>query len=305
MLRYNRQHWLVFFWFFCMRVVMKTEKIFLSPAKINLCLYVLGRYASGYHRLAMAMQRIDLCDEVMIAVDDSTRGVVTVCDAPGLRAEEKNIASSAAELLLAEAGLDIGVEIRIDKRILVAAGLGGGSSNAATVLMGLNELLRLGYNKAELCRLGAQLGSDVPFFVYQRPAWATGTGTDLEKMTIGQDFSCLIVNPGIAVSTADVYRSLRLTKGVELANLPRFSAKTRAELCASLHNDLEPVVIARFPVIAEIKQQLLEFGALGSLMSGSGATVFGLFSDYESAFQVGCKIAETKGWFAYAARPLD
>ncbi len=288
-----------------MCVVMKTEKIFLSPAKINLCLYVLGRYANGYHRLAMAMQRIDLCDEVRITVDESMHGVSTVCHAPELKPEEKNIASSAAEILLAETGLDVGVEILIDKRIPVAAGLGGGSSNAATVLMGLNELLRLGYNEADLCRLGAQLGSDVPFFIYQRPAWVTGTGTDLEKMTIGQDFSCLIVNPGIAVSTADVYRSLRLTKGVELANLPRFSAKTRAELCASLHNDLEPVVIARYPIIAEIKQQLLKLGALGSLMSGSGATVFGLFADYESAYRVGCEIAETRGWFAYAARPLD
>ncbi len=287
-----------------MRVVMKAENKFLSPAKINLCLYVLGRYANGYHRLAMAMQRIDLCDEVVIAVDDSMHGVATICDSVQLGADEKNIASSAAELILAETGVTTGVRIRIAKHIPVAAGLGGGSSNAATVLMGLNELLHLGYNEADLCRLGAQLGSDVPFFIYRRPAWATGTGTELEKMTIAQDFSCLVVNPGIAVSTADVYRSLRLTKGVELANLPRFSAKTRAELCASLHNDLEPGVVARYPIIAEIKQQLLKLGALGSLMSGSGATVFGLFSDYEVACKVGSQLAETRGWFTYAARPL-
>jgi 4-diphosphocytidyl-2-C-methyl-D-erythritol kinase len=278
------------------------EQVFTSPAKINLCLHVLGRREDGYHELAMAMQRVDLCDRVRVKVA-AAPGVVR-CVGVDLPVGEENIAARAARLLLEEAGMASAVEIQIDKKIPVAAGLGGGSSNAATVLMALDQMLDLGLSRGRLRELGAQLGSDVPFFIYGEPAWATGTGTDLEPLPGLPDVAYLLVNPKIAVSTAWAYQSLQLTKGGELANLPRFSVRTQAELCAALHNDLERVTLQRFPLLAKIKQLLLEHGAWGSLMSGSGATVFGVFSDLAVAEQAAAQLAKGHDWLLYPVRPL-
>ncbi len=279
------------------------EQIFSSPAKINLCLHVLGRREDGYHELAMAMQRVDLCDQVQIRLSDEP-GVRVSCAGVGLAPGEENIAARAARLILNNANLELGVEIAIDKQIPVAAGLGGGSSNAASVLCGLAELLDLGLGKERLMALGAQLGADVPFFIHAVPAWATGIGTSLQSLPELPEVAYLLVNPKIAVSTAWVYQSLELTRGGELANLPRFSVVSRDDLCAALYNDLERVTLPRYPVIGEIKQQLLESGALGSLMSGSGATVFGVFRDFAVAEHAGRLLAEKYDWFVCPARPI-
>ncbi len=274
-----------------------------SPAKINLCLHVLGRYENGYHALAMAMQRIDLCDAIRIRV--TTSGEINVaCDGLTLAPGEDNIAARAARLLLAEAQVDVGIEIQIDKSIPVAAGLGGGSSNAATVLLGLNDLLDLRMDNSRLQGLGAQLGADVPFFVFQRPAWATGTGTELAPLPPLPEVAYLLVNPGIAVPTAEVYQSLQLTKGGELANLPRFSVVTREELCAALHNDLERVTLVRHPVLQQIKQRLLQLGACGALMSGSGATLFGVFDTLNQAQSAASVLAVETDWWTCPVSPL-
>ena len=152
--------------------------------------------------------------------------------------------------------------------------------------------------------LGSQLGSDVPFFIFQRPAWATGTGTKLEVLPLLPQVAYLLVNPGISVSTAEVYRSLQLTMGGELANLPRFSVVTPEDLGAALHNDLERVVVPRFPVVAEIKQHLLSLGALGALMSGSGSTVFGVFPDYPAAEAAAMQFTSRSDWLVAPVRPL-
>ncbi len=186
----------------------------------------------------------------------------------------------------------------------MAAGLGGGSSNAATVLQGLDELLKLQLGKKRLMKLGAQLGADVPFFIYAAPAWATGIGTRLEPLGELPAVSYLLVNPKIAVSTAWVYQSLELTRGGELANLPRFSVAGRDDLCAALHNDLERVTLQRYPLIGDIKQALLDEGALGALMSGSGATVFGVFPSYAAASAAGQRLAEQSDWLIYPVKPL-
>ena len=279
------------------------EQQFASPAKINLCLHVLGRRVDGYHELAMAMQRVSLFDQIKIRVTAGGGGCVQ-CGGMTLAAGEENIAACAAKLLLAEKPRDVGIDIEIEKNIPVAAGLGGGSSNAATVLVGLNQMLQLGVSEERLMELGAQLGSDVPFFIHARPAWATGTGIELQPLPPLPDVAYLLVNPKIAVSTAWVYQSLQLTKGGELANLPRFSVLTQADLCAALHNDLERVTLERYPLLAEIKQLLLENGACGSLMSGSGATLFGVFSDYATACAVADRLAKTYDWLFYPVRPL-
>lgn len=279
------------------------ERTFLSPAKINLCLYVLGRREDGYHELAMAMQRVDLCDHIRIRLGGEA-GVRVACAAVALAAGQENIVAKAARLILQEAGSVVGVEIEIDKQIPVAAGLGGGSSNAATVLMALDEMLNLRLGKERLMMLGGQLGADVPFFVFAAPAWATGIGTQLEKLPELPSVAYLLINPKFAVSTAWVYQSLRLTKGGELANLPRFSVATKSELCAALHNDLEQITLERYPLLAEIKQLLLERGAIGTLMSGSGATVFGVFKDFAEASRVAVKLAKETDWLISPVRPL-
>ncbi len=281
------------------------QKTFPSPAKINLCLHVLGRRLDGYHELAMAMQRVALYDDVLIrAAAASDRQIAVRCAGVQLAEGEENIAARAARLLLEAAGAGAQVTIDIDKRIPVAAGLGGGSSNAATVLLGLNELLELGLTQDDLQELGGRLGADVPFFVFQRPAWATGIGTRLAPLPALPQFACVLVNPGISVSTAEVYQSLQLTKGGELASLPRFSVVTREDLCHALHNDLEAVTLPRYSQLRQIKAELLKAGALGALMSGSGATVFGLFEDLPSAESAARGMQGDHGWWARAVLPL-
>ena len=281
----------------------KLQKTYKAPAKINLCLHVLGRLESGYHELAMAMQRVDLCDDISIEIGGPV-GIRVSCAGLDLPAGEDNIASRAARLLLDKVGLDVGVDIEITKHIPVAAGLGGGSSDAATVLLGLSELLEVELDFDQLIEIGSKLGADVPFFIFQRPAWATGIGIKLEPLSVLPQVAYLLVNPGIAVSTAEVYQSLQLTKGGELANLPRFSVVTGEDLCAALHNDLETVTLPRFPIIAAIKQRLLDSGALGALMSGSGATVFGVYPDFTAASKAAEILTVDSDWLVCPVRPI-
>ncbi|PLX87513.1 MAG: 4-(cytidine 5'-diphospho)-2-C-methyl-D-erythritol kinase [Desulfuromonas sp.] len=275
----------------------------LSPAKINLCLHVLGKRTDGYHVLAMAMQRVDLCDRVRLTVHDEAGPIC--CRGVALADGEENIASRAARLILAEAGLSRAVDIDIDKKIPVAAGLGGGSSNAATVLVGLDRMLNLGVGQRRLMEMGLSLGADVPFFVFGRPAWATGIGEQLEPLSPLPQVCYLLVHPGFKVSTAWVYQSLQLTISDEVANLPRFSVGSSDELIAHMTNDLERVTVSEFPEIEHIKDVLLDNGARGALMSGSGATVFGVYADFESARVAGERLSARYGWTTYPVRPLD
>ncbi|MDT8440740.1 MAG: 4-(cytidine 5'-diphospho)-2-C-methyl-D-erythritol kinase [Desulfuromonadales bacterium] len=273
-----------------------------APAKVNICLHVLGRRADGYHELAMLMQRISLADRLQIRLE--ARGEIrTVCPGLELAVDEENIASKAARLLLENAGLSRGVAIEIDKQIPVAAGLGGGSSNAATVLRTLHDMLELNMGEEELMRLGLQLGADVPFFLFGRTAWATGIGERLEPWPGMPPHWLVLVNPGIPVSTAAVYQNLRLTGPRPVVKLPRFPEGVEALLCL-LHNDLETVTLERYPVVAEVKSQLLSSGALAALMSGSGPTVFGLFAEQHTAAVAADWLAGRYGWWTRTVSPL-
>ncbi len=273
-----------------------------APAKINLCLHVLGRREDGYHELAMAMQRISLADRLEVSLA-AGEGIGLECDGFDVGAGD-NIACRAAELFLRTAGVSGRVDIRMTKRIPVAAGLGGGSSDAAAVLAALNRLCDTPLAGKDLMALAAELGADVPFFLFERPAWATGTGTCLQELPSLPSVCYLVLNPGFAVSTAWVYQSLRLTKGGELANLPRFSVATTADLLAALHNDLEAVTAGRHPEINAMKDFLLANGALGALMSGSGASVFGVFADRGAAEMARLALPAECSWFSAVALPL-
>jgi 4-diphosphocytidyl-2-C-methyl-D-erythritol kinase len=282
---------------------MYMQKVFQAPAKINTSLYVMGRRDDGYHDLAMLMQAVTLFDRITLTVT-SGDAVRVVCPGVDLPDGADNIAASAALALMAEAGQAYAVTIEIDKQIPVAAGLGGGSSDAATVLLGLNEMCRFGFERDALMSIGGQLGADIPFFVFGQTAWATGVGDRLEPVGAMPTIWYVLVNPGVEVSTSWVYENLALTSHGDLTKLRRFPISVE-ELERLLYNDLESVTMQHYPVLLEVKQQLANHGALGTLMSGSGPTVFGLFSSEETARATAAVLNGQSGWRAYAVQPLD
>ncbi len=273
-----------------------------APAKVNYRLEVLRRRPDGYHDLRMIMQRIDLCDEITITLAD-TPGVRVSCGREGVPDGPENIAWRAATALLNLSGREAGIDIAITKNIPVAAGLGGGSSDAATVLLGVNELLGLGLATERLMEIGLTLGADVPFFVFGENALAEGVGEILTAIEAVPPLWLVIVNPNIPVSTAWVYQSLRLTGERNGDTIPRFFEDV-ADVCAVLANDLEPVTIGKYPVIGEIKERLIAEGAAGALMSGSGPTVFGLFEVEDEARRAARSIARAVDWFVTTVRAL-
>ena len=269
-----------------------------APAKINLFLRVTGRRADGYHTLETLMQKVGLFD--LLELRRGGKGVRLCCGGADLPETADNLVHRAAELFLQAATLRTGrplpgVEIALTKNIPIAAGLGGGSSDAAATLKGLNRLFDAGLTADELAALGLRLGADVPFFVADAPAaQATGIGEILIPVDPLAGCFILLVNPGFSVSTAWVYQTFALTKKGKTTNLTCFqegtvrigppdrSAAIRG-LPATLDNDLETVTIARHPEIHRLKQELLAHGALAALMSGSGPTVFALFVDRQAA----------------------
>jgi 4-diphosphocytidyl-2-C-methyl-D-erythritol kinase len=267
-----------------------------APAKVNYLLDVIRRRPDGYHDLRMVMQRVNLCDDITITLTD-TPGITVSCGKNGVPDGPGNIAWKAANALLELDGGAQGALISITKNIPVAAGLGGGSSDAATVLMGMNELLKLGLSDQRLMEIGVKLGADVPFFIFKKTALAEGIGEALTVMPRMPTAWVLLVNPGVHVSTAWVYKNLTLTNRRELAKLPSFYGSIQ-DICAIFANDLEAVTIPAFPVIADIKETMLRHGALGAMMSGSGPTVFGLYQDRDTAELARAAVTDDTGWFA-------
>lgn len=265
-----------------------------APAKVNFRLDVLRRRPDGYHDLRMLMQRIDLCDELEISLLD-TPGISITCDGSDLPVDNGNIVWRAAAAMLEKTPGQVGVSIRLTKKIPIAAGLGGGSSDAAATLAGLNSLLGLNLEKAELMKMGLKLGADVPFFIFGKPAIATGIGEKLTALEVMTPIWLLLVNPGIHVSTAWVYQNLRLTTDKVADKIPLLY-KSADDVCAIMANDLEAVTLNKFPVIREIKELLMAAGARGVLMSGSGPTVFAIFSDESFARAAADRFGKSE-WF--------
>ncbi|GAC1447280.1 MAG: 4-(cytidine 5'-diphospho)-2-C-methyl-D-erythritol kinase [Desulfuromonadaceae bacterium] len=273
-----------------------------APAKINYMLDVIGKRPDGYHDLRMIMQRVNLCDEITLTLTN-TPGINVTCNSKGAPDGPENIAWKAARALLDRADSGIGVNIEIIKNIPVAAGLGGGSSDAASVLMGMNELLRLGLTEQKLMDTGCKLGADVPFFIFKTTALAEGIGEKLTPLPEMPKCWILLINPGVHVSTAWVYRSLKLTSERELNKLPEFFDSIE-HVVSILSNDLEAVTIPAFPVISGIKARLMNLGAAGSLMSGSGPTVFGVFKSFDAAEVARREITKGTNWFAATVETL-
>jgi 4-diphosphocytidyl-2-C-methyl-D-erythritol kinase len=273
-----------------------------TPAKINLCLSVLGKRSDGYHEVEMVMQAIGLYDTVTVSRAPS--GISVRCGAQGVPEGEANIAWRAARAMLDRTGRSTfsGLEVVIEKRIPVAAGLGGGSSDAAAVLAACNDLLGHGLDRQELAMIGTGLGMDVPFFFHGPTAQAKGRGEVLTLLTPPRPFWVLLANPGFETSTAWVYKNVNfgLTKKADCNNIASLPVGKIAEM---LHNDLETVTAAAHPVIGEMERALLDAGALGARMSGSGPTVFGVFAT-EAACREAGRALEPRGWRLFPAETL-
>ncbi len=284
-----------------------------SPAKINLRLNVLGRRSDGYHELLMLMERVSLSDEIELKVVE--KGIMVSVDSQEVPEGESNIAFRAIKEIMAYSSRNVGIEVKIKKNIPVAAGMGGGSSNAATVIRGLNQLLKLKLPREKLMMIGAKIGADVPFFLFEAPAIASGIGDQLRKIKKIPKMSFVIINPGFPVSTEWVYKNYSMngvpSKGTAdkqssgLQEVPSIF-NTKRDVVKYLHNDLEEVTAKQYPVIEEIKKMLVQNGALASRMTGSGPSVFGIFPDRPTAEKAISKMSAKadKGWRFFHAENL-
>lgn len=264
-------------------------------AKINLGLDVLGRRENGYHDVRMVMQSIYLYDEVKLSKKKEP-GIELETNLRFLPVGEDNIAYKAAKLLINEFGIKEGVRIGLQKHIPVAAGLAGGSSNAAAVLFGMNRLFGLKLTQEELMKRGVVLGADVPYCIMRGTVLAEGIGEELHKLPPMPKCTVLIAKPPISVSTKMVYEALdskEITEHPDIDGIIRGLEHTDIrEVAASMGNVLESVTIQMHPVIEEIKGEMLDAGALGAMMSGSGPTVFGLFENRAGAREAQRRIRE-------------
>lgn len=273
----------------------------LAPAKVNLYLRITGRRADGYHLLDSVMVPINLCDELEITAENQTGRetdrnpqITVTCDDPALPTDETNLAYKAVVVFCKEAGVFAKISIALRKRIPFGAGLGGGSSDAATVLKSLNQLFSQRFSEHQLCAFAVRLGADVPFFIPCRPARVEGIGEILTFVPPLPPRWLVLVVPPFGVSTPWAYR--------QFDALPARTEATSTALrqfvdghwppVTSLVNDLEQAVLPAYPAIDQIKAHLLHAGADGALMSGSGSSVFGIFSREERAEQAVVSLQE-------------
>lgn len=259
-----------------------------TPAKINLTLDVTGKLENGYHTLSMIMQSIDVCDELSFEkTADETILFSMNKDLPDKIPAEKNLVYKAAKLMKDTFKIDGGFKIHLTKNIPAAAGLAGGSSDCAATLIGINELCGLGLDIEKLCEIGVKLGADVPFCIRKGTMLAEGIGEILTPLTPLTGIPVLLIKPNISISTPYVYKHLKLNEldyhPDNKAVISYIKDKNIKKIAASLSNVLETVTIPDNPIIAELKRYLTEIGAIGSLMSGSGPTTFGIFKNMETA----------------------
>ena len=282
-----------------------------APAKINIFLKVLSKRSDGYHELVSWMQKLSLYD--LITLHATSANITLQCPDSSIPEDESNLAFKAAALFFKETSVEGGVDIILKKKIPVAAGLGGGSSDAAAVLKGLDEMFSTRLGDETLIGMASRLGADVPFFVVDDSScWAAGVGEKLIKREPMADCWIILVNPGFPVSTKWVFDNFALTSEANPDILTRFTESVNAseeqrEMLFStaagllqgtqdafsvynsrfnpdmLHNDLEKVTVNRYPELAELKSRLLNANAIGALMSGSGPTVFGVFEEKQNA----------------------
>jgi 4-diphosphocytidyl-2-C-methyl-D-erythritol kinase len=281
----------------------------LAPAKVNLTLRILRRREDGYHDIESLVQKISIYDRITLSERDEP-GIHLTCSDPSLPTGPDNLAHLAARLFMESfTTRGKGVSIHLDKTIPHGAGLGGGSSDAACVLMGLNTLWQLSRTREELQELARKIGSDVSLFLHPSPSLITGRGGKVEQSSILVNATYVVIFPGFSVSTPWAYSNFRLTKEPDKYTLSGLYRTEREALSPDqwqslLVNDLEEAVNTRHPEIGRCKEYLLQAGANASLMSGSGSTVFGLFKERQTAEKAVSQIMKDGSWGAQIASPI-
>ena len=265
---------------------MDNSIVLKSYGKINLGLDVLRRREDGYHEVRMIMQTVGLYDLLtMKKIKDDK--IQMTCNLTFLPTDERNLVYKAVKLMKDKYHIKDGVEINLNKRSPVAAGMAGGSSNCAAALKGMNQLFDLGLSIDELCEIGVTLGADVPYCIWGGTALSEGIGEKLSRVDAMPECYILIAKPGISVSTAFVYQNLNLSGLAKHPDIDGMLECLRTKdlkgICDRLENVLETVTIKEYPIIEEVKKHLMDQGAMGALMSGSGPTIFAIFQDKKTA----------------------
>ncbi|EQB63059.1 MAG: hypothetical protein RBG1_1C00001G0638 [candidate division Zixibacteria bacterium RBG-1] len=276
-----------------------------SYAKINLGLWVINKRKDGYHNIFSIIQAIDLADQIQL--EKIPAGIILKSDSPKVPRNARNLAFKAAKIFLAGTKVKSGVKIFIRKKIPIEAGLGGGSSNAAFVLKGLNRLFGTKISTRKLSKWSEKIGSDVPFFFSSGTAFVRGRGEKVKSVALPLDYWIILVKPPFSVSSRWAYSNFKfdLTKTTVLRN---FSSQRNpnnfGEMLNLCKNDLETTVSKKFPIIKQIKKQMLKHGAMLSAMSGSGPVVFGIFKDKLQAREV-MKKFKKRQYAVFIARPVN
>jgi 4-diphosphocytidyl-2-C-methyl-D-erythritol kinase len=264
-------------------------------AKINLGLQILGKRHDGYHDIETILHRLDIYDVIEIR-QSSSGGIAVECTHPDIPAHSSNLCYKAAELFYSEVGEKPRLSIGIEKNIPIGAGLGGGSSDAAAVLLACNKLLGYPLGKETLRQIASRIGSDVPYFLHHGTAHATGRGDVLEYFDLELPYWIVLVYPNIHIDTAWAYRAYTPNSGVKRIQLKSIVSDNLMEpgvWVNSLRNDFEPVVFREHPVIMRVKEALVKAGADFALMSGSGSSVFGLYQDEKYAKEIADSLSNT------------
>ena len=284
---------------------LQTQLVLHPPAKVNLILKVLGRLPNGYHSLWSIMHTVGLTDKLEIRVSSTFRGVRLACPGSALSPDSNNLVYRAAEAVLERSRSTIGVDLILHKHIPMGAGLGGGSSDAAATVMGLTYLLQLGWSVAEMTSIGQMLGSDVPFFFHAPSALVRGRGEDLLPVTIHGDRWVVLVNPGFPIVTQQAYHQLDMSRSQEPELLDVYKDfESRPELCwedigSIMANDFEDVLLDEYQALGDMRRQLMQAGAEVALLSGSGATVFGVFQSEQDAWHAKSMMDAVPAWQAW------
>lgn len=282
-----------------------------APAKINLYLDIESKRKDGYHNIISIMQSVSLCDTITVSAGDTPGGIFVSCDDPTVPGGMENLAYRAAEIFMKMANLSCRIEIDIQKIIPAAAGLGGGSSDAAAVLRALNKLFKHPFSYDGLCRMGLKIGADVPFCVTGGCALATGVGEVLKKQPVMPMANIVISCAGQKINTPEAYKRLdamygnfqaRSTTGGYNVMLAASEASDLRGVVGELYNIFESCVLPGHPEANEIKEIMLTSGALGAQMSGSGPAVFGIFSDNGLA-EAAVRNLRSRNYNAYTCVP--
>ena len=263
-----------------------------APAKINLFLEILGKRDDGYHEIETVMQEIDLVDNLQF--EEIREGVKLKCNNKNIPSDENNLVCKAANLMVNECGIKKGVLISLEKNIPVGAGLGGGSSDAATTLKALNSLWKIGLSDVDLVEFAARLGSDIPFFIKGKTALCSGRGEKITPIEVKSEMNYLVIFPHINISTATIYRNLKIDLTKKRKDVSFFTNALKhhkaADISKLLFNRLEEVIFTTYPDLLDVKSVLNHFGFCGLSISGSGSAFFGLCNDRYHAEAIKSKI---------------